>query len=170
MRIEGIAWSTEEFTVRGKEWHFTKDDLLTIAPQMIDKPVTAGHRGPIIGKIIESWIEDNVIKYRAVIFEPRNEIEKEYVKNIKKGNISGVSPSFTYPIQVKESKPQILHGDLEILEKNEEGTLIKIKIPIEEIKNKFGSEISIDQIEFGRIWLHNGSSETKEEIVKIVKK
>ncbi len=166
MKVEGIAWSTNEFTVRGKTWNFTEEDLKTIAPQMIGKPMSAGHRGSIVGRIDESWVENNTVRYKASIFEPRNENEKEFIEKLKNGKISGVSPSFTYPLRRKHNEAKVLHGELEVIEKSEdkEGMLVKIKIPKKEIEDKLGPMDSIKEIDFGKIWFHDGSEKSKRQV------
>jgi len=170
-KVEGIALTTHEFEVRGRKWKFSEEELKRYAPTMIGKPVTVGHRGSIIGIMDDAWYEDGKVKFRASLYEPRNNEEKEAIEQIITGKATGVSPGFRYPIERPKIKGGVFHGKIEVVGKTEEGNLLlKINIPKEEIEKKLGSVNNLEKIRFDRLWLHDGSDETKKNIEDEYKK
>jgi len=170
-KVEGIALTTNEFVVRGRKWKFSEEELKKYAPTMIGKPITVGHRGSRIGIMDDAWYEDGKVKFRASLYEPRNDEEKEAIEQIITGKKSGISTGFTYPIVRPKPKGGVFHGKIEVLGKTEDGHLkVKFIIPKEEIEKKIGSVENLDKISIDRFWLHDGSDETKKNIEDKYKK
>lgn len=170
-KVEGIALTSNEFEVRGRKWKFTEEELKKYAPTMIGTPITASHRGSRIGVMDDAWYEDGKVKFRASLYEPRNDEEKEAIEQIMNGKASGVSPGFTYPIARPKPKGGVFHGNIEVVGETEEGHLkVKIFIPKEEIEKKIGSVENLDKISLDRFWLHDGSDEAKKNIEEEYKK
>jgi len=169
-RIKGIAFTTNEFEVRGKKIKYTEEDLKIIAPKMKGIPLSMGHRGIKIGFIEDSWYEEGKVKFIGAIYEPITEREQEAVEKILRGKITGVSAGFMYPIQRKE--PIVIHGDgIRIIEKKEDGSLIVgLRFSKREIEKKIGSIENLSKIKVNRIWFHNGTDKAKKEVEKRVKK
>lgn len=164
-KVEGIALSTNEFEVRGRKWKFSEEELKKYAPTMIGKPITAGHRGSRIGVMDDAWYEYGKVKFKASLYEPRNDEEKEAIKQIINGQASGVSTGFTYPIVRPKPKGGVFHGKIEVIGKTEEGHLkVKFFIPKEEIEKKIGSVENLDKINLDGFWLHDGSDEARKSI------
>ena len=165
-KIEGIAFTTNEFEVRGKKWQFSEEELKIMAPKMIGKPFTIGHRGPRVGIIDEAWYENGEVRFRASIYEPRNDVEKDFIKKYDRGEIFGVSPGFTFPLQKQAPERVVLHGKTEVIGKSDDGKglLVRFEIPKEEIEEKMGSIKNLKNINFNRFWLHDGSEEAKRKV------
>lgn len=160
LRIRGIIATTDPVKKGDRTYVLTEEQLKKAAPTMVGKPLQYQHRGKPIGKIEKSWYEDGKVCVEAVIYEPENEKEKELVEKIERGEIRGLSPSFTFK---PPPKKVVLHGSLEVVGKEKDALIIRGIIPREEIIQKLGSTENIKNYVFTTFWIHNGSPEAKKK-------
>jgi hypothetical protein len=162
LRIKGVMATVGPIKKGDKTYNLTEEMLKKAALEMIGKPIQSGHRGRPIGEVEKAWYENGKLFIEAVVYEPENEEDEEFVQKIEKGEIRGLSPSFTYePVPTNV----VLHGSLEIVKKKPDGTLVvRGKIPEEEIMRKLGSPENLKYYVFTDSWVHDGSQEAKSKI------
>lgn len=76
----------------GKTFILRDEDLPIIAKMNEGLPFTFGHDGKIIGKVTKTWVEGNLVKFEAGIFDGLSEEEMK-----KLDEMQGVSMGFTRP-------------------------------------------------------------------------
>ncbi len=162
LRIRGVMATVGPVKKGDKTYNITEEELKKAAASMIGKPIQRGHRGRPIGEVEKAWFENGKLLVKALVYEPENEEEEEFVRKIENGEIRGLSPSFTY----ENALPNVvLHGSLEIVGKKPDGTLIvKGVIPKEEIISKLGSMENLKNYAFTNSWIHDGTQKTKSKI------
>jgi len=162
LRIRGIMATTDPVKKGDKTYVLTEEVLKRAAPSFVGKPLQYGHRGRPVGRIEKCWYENGKLFTEAVVYEPENEQEKELIRKIEKGEIRGLSPSFTYEPPPKKI---LLHGSLEVVGEKKNGTLVvRGIIPEEEIIRKLGSIENVKNYVFTQSWIHDGSPEAKEKV------
>ena len=165
LRFRGIVATTDPVKKGGRTYKLTEEQLKKATKTFVGKPILHEHRGRAIGKVEKAWYKDGKVYVEGVIYEPENQKEEEIIKRVEKGEISGLSPSFTFKVPKPPPKKVILHGSLKIVEEKENGTLIvEGKIPEEEIVRKLGSIENLKNYSFTGSWIHDGSPESKKRI------
>ncbi|MGA3109049.1 MAG: hypothetical protein ABSD99_06280 [Candidatus Bathyarchaeia archaeon] len=93
--VEGVMATTDRITVRGKPVQFTEEQLRKIASELPGTPMLHEHGGSPIGEWKESWYEDGKLMVRGVVYEPRDERERDVVEQIKTGKLRGLSLGYS---------------------------------------------------------------------------
>lgn len=164
LRIRGIAATTGVVKKGGKAYLITEEELKKAAKTSVGKAILHKHRGKPIGKVERAWYEDGKLYIEGVIYEPQNEMEEQMIEKMEKGERIGISPAFLFEAHRPPPPRVVLHGSLEVIGE-EDGTLIvRTNMPKEEIIRKFGSIENIKNYVIGKLWIHDGSQESKKRI------
>lgn len=105
-RVEGIcAAANSPVTKGGKTIMFRKEDLPKIAESYEGTPLVIGHTGRPIGIITRTWVDDNLVRFEAGIFEGLTEDQEKDLKNMK-----GVSMEFSHS-EIEENSDSSEEGN-----------------------------------------------------------
>lgn len=94
--VEGIMATTDRITVRGESMQFTEEQLKRLASEMPGTPMLCEHGGSPIGEWRESWYENGKLMVRGVVYEPRDEKERQIVEQVRTRKLKGLSLGFSY--------------------------------------------------------------------------
>jgi len=163
LRFKGIFATTNKIEVRGKTYQFTEESLRKVASSMIGTPVTMGHRGLTVGYVEKAWYSNGKLWGVGAIFEPQNTKEQEAVDKIRRGEVKHLSPAFSYDLPKPTERRVVLHGNLEVVGRSEDGGLLVRGTISRDDLRKIGIE-DLKNFKPNRIWFHDGSKEAKKSV------
>lgn len=94
--VNGIAATTGRRIINGKKVFLRRQELEILASQSVGQSFLHEHKGRPIGRIEQAWVDGDKLRYRAVIFKPRDKESEEAVRKIKSGELNAVSISFAF--------------------------------------------------------------------------
>lgn len=93
--IEGVIAGTQPFEKNGKTIQLTMKDLKGIVASQKGIPMLLGHHGPVVGIVLDVWIENEQVKTKVGLFDDITPEQKEQVKNMKGFSFAGSYSSKT---------------------------------------------------------------------------
>ena len=93
--VETIVATTDRITVRGESIQLSEEQLKKLASEMPGTPMLYEHSGSPIGEWRESWYENGKLMAKGVVYEPRDERERQIVEQVRSGKL-GFSLGFSH--------------------------------------------------------------------------